>query len=210
MGERRDGNNLRNEGGSQRVFANDNVQWYSDRGKDDEGRAQKYSVCFMCMKVAKDTVEHMFWGCEHKEIKKERGELYSKWGEDKIKKQANCTRLCGILTDHEELNKFFAQLSMEERKEYRSSETAWVDEVCDNLLENSDSEGNLMCAGDGAAPGGQKDMRGRRSGGGLYYGEGQSINVRVRTSGTSQGAQRAETEMYYFHRVNQWTHTRCT
>ena len=53
-------------------------------------------------------------------------------------------------------------------------------------------EGKLIVASDGACPNQQGDSRARRSGQGLFYGEGHACNSSWPTDTYSQGAQRAE------------------
>ena len=56
-----------------------------------------------------------------------------------------------------------------------------------------DSEDFLKVAGDGACTAGQDDVRTRRAGCGLWYGENHNHNSAWALEGTSQGAHRAET-----------------
>ena len=58
--------------------------------------------------------------------------------------------------------------------------------------EEFNEEGKLVLASDGACPNQQGDSRARRSGQGLFYGEGHACNYSWPTDTYSQGAQRAE------------------
>ena len=101
--------------------------------------------------------------------------------------------MAGIIIDDPELDDFFAELAIREAEneaiEERHPPTRCEEDV---EVEQYDGDDFIIVAGDGAAPSGQGDYRMRRSGCGLYYGEGHSHNSSFIVEGARQNAQRAE------------------
>ena len=107
-------------------------------------------------------------------------------GEDLLKLPM-CTKRCGIIPRRNDLDEEMKNLRPEERPE-RTPPLREDGETWDELH----NKGKLVVASDGACPDQQGDSRARRSGQGLFYGDGHAYNSSWPTDTYSQGAQRAE------------------
>ena len=105
-----------------------------------------------------------------------------------IEELPTCTRRCAILTRRSERDEALKDLRAEEWPEQRPP----MREEGETWDEAFSEDGKLIVASDGACPNQQGDSRARRSGQGLFYGEGHACNSSWPTDTYSQGAQRAE------------------
>ena len=142
-------------------------------------------ICPHCEDGARETVEHIWWECRAWSCVRNRH--LGKYGEAELKELPACTRQCGIKPLTKDIDKEALKLKAEEEEE-QFPPCREEGEVCDEKY----VDGKLVVASDGACPDQQGDPRLRRSGQGLFYGDGHSYNCAWATNTYSQGAQRAE------------------